>query len=80
MDASHYVHFDERYADVVNYDVDYTSCMMSSEDLSENKRKWSLRQPDMKMDEEKNEEEKEENEDRGKHLGGQELRLVEEDS
>ena len=34
----------------------------------------------MKMDEEENEEEKEENEDRGKHLGGQELRLVEEDS
>ena len=39
-----------------------------------------LCQPDMKMDEEENEEEKEENEDRGKHLGGQELRLVEEDS
>ena len=49
-------------------------------ELEREQEEMVLCQPDMKMDEEENEEEKEENEDRGKHLGGQELRLVEEDS
>ena len=48
--------------------------------LEREQEEMVLCQPDMKMDEEEKEEEKEENEDRGKHLGGQELRLVEEDS
>ena len=49
-------------------------------ELEREQEEMVLCQPDMKMDEEEKEEEKEENEDRGKHLGGQELRLVEEDS
>ena len=49
-------------------------------ELEREQEEMVLCRPDMKMDEEENEEEKEENEDRGKHLGGQELRLVEEDS